>query len=134
MASDSIQKILASIREDKKVKGVIIRINSGGGSSLASDIIWKEINLLKEKKNVIISFSDVAASGGYYIAVGADNIIANRNSITGSIGVFGGKFALGGLYKKLGIERQFIKQVKRHPFFQRKMNLLQQRECCLKSI
>ena len=76
-------------RTDKKVKAVVLRINSPGGSALASDVIWREVMLTKKVKPVIVSMGDLAASGGYYIACAADSIYAQPNTITGSIGVFG---------------------------------------------
>ena len=80
---------LRNARLDENVKAVVLRISSPGGSALASDVIWREVQLTKEKKPVIASMSDVAASGGYYIAMGCDTIVAHPNTITGSIGVFG---------------------------------------------
>jgi len=76
-------------RMDKTVKAIVLRVNSGGGSASASEQIWREVELAKKVKPVIVSFGDVAASGGYYIACGADSIFAQPNTITGSIGVFG---------------------------------------------
>lgn len=80
---------LRSARMDENVKAVVLRISSPGGSALASDVIWREIQLLKKEKPIIASMSDYAASGGYYIAMGCDTIVAHPNTITGSIGVFG---------------------------------------------
>jgi len=76
-------------RKDKNVKAIVLRINSPGGSAMASDVIWREVILAKKVKPVIASMSDVAASGGYYIAMACDTIVAHPNTITGSIGVFG---------------------------------------------
>jgi len=76
-------------RKDKNVKAIVLRINSPGGSAMASDVIWREVTLAKKVKPVIASMSDVAASGGYYIAMACDTIVAHPNTITGSIGVFG---------------------------------------------
>src|SRR5690606_9732276 len=76
-------------REDDNVKAVVLRINSPGGSALASELIWREIALTKQVKPVIVSMGDFAASGGYYMACNADHIIAEPTTITGSIGVFG---------------------------------------------
>lgn len=76
-------------REDASVKAIVIRVNSGGGSALASEVIWREVEAAKKSKPVIVSFGDVAASGGYYMSCGADSIFAQPNTITGSIGVFG---------------------------------------------
>lgn len=89
MSSTKLCKALYEIRRNKDIKTVVIRINSPGGSALASDEIWREIKLLKQKMKVIVSMGDVAASGGYYIATPADYIFAENSTITGSIGVFG---------------------------------------------
>lgn len=89
IGSISMTKAIATAREDKNVKAIVLRVNSPGGSSLASDMIAREIALCKGKKPVVVSMGDVAASGGYYISALADTIIALPNSITGSIGVFG---------------------------------------------
>lgn len=89
IGSISMTKSIAKAREDKDVKAIVLRVNSPGGSSLASDMIAREIALCRGKKPVIVSMGDVAASGGYYISALADTIIALPNSITGSIGVFG---------------------------------------------
>ena len=88
IASDDYRVLIQKIRNDKSIDAVVLRVNSPGGSALASDIIWREIDLLKKEKPVIVSMGDVAASGGYYIACGADSIFADANTITGSIGVF----------------------------------------------
>jgi len=88
IGSDSYKNILRKIRLDKSIKAVVFRINSGGGSSLASEVIWREISLIRKEKPVVVSMGDVAASGGYYIACNADSVFANANTITGSIGVF----------------------------------------------
>ncbi len=84
-----ITKALVKARDDESVKAVVLRVNSPGGSALTSDIIWREVELVKEKKPVVVSMGNVAASGGYYIAAGADKIFAEPTTITGSIGVFG---------------------------------------------
>ncbi|AIZ41507.1 signal peptide peptidase SppA [Cellulophaga baltica] len=84
-----INSSLKKAREDDAVKAIVLRVNSPGGSALTSDIIWREIELTKAIKPVVVSMGDVAASGGYYIAVGADKIFAEPTTITGSIGVFG---------------------------------------------
>lgn len=104
IGSDRISKAIREAREDKKVKAIVLRVNSPGGDALASDIIWREVVLAREKKPVIVSMGDVAASGGYYIACGASKIIASPSTITGSIGVFGVIPNLQKLYNnKLGI-------------------------------
>ena len=89
IGGDRFEEIFHDLRKNKKVKGVVLRINSGGGSALASEVMWQEINALSQVKPLIISIGDVAASGGYYIACGGDYIYSESNAITGSIGVFG---------------------------------------------
>lgn len=89
IGSETISKAIRKVREDDKVKAVVLRVNSPGGSALASDVIWREVYLCKQKKPIIVSMGDVAASGGYYISCAADSIFAQPNTITGSIGVFG---------------------------------------------
>ncbi|HEY0899424.1 MAG TPA: signal peptide peptidase SppA [Sphingobacteriaceae bacterium] len=89
IGSERISRAIRTAREDKKVKAVVLRVNSPGGSALASDVIWREVVLTKKVKPIMVSMGDVAASGGYYIACAADSIFAQPNSITGSIGVFG---------------------------------------------
>ncbi|MEN0055599.1 MAG: signal peptide peptidase SppA [Mucilaginibacter sp.] len=88
IGSERISKALRKARMDDKVKAVVLRVNSPGGSSLASDVIWREVMLTKKAKPIIVSMGDVAASGGYYISCAADSIIAEPNTITGSIGIF----------------------------------------------
>ena len=89
IGSERISRAIRKARTDDKVKALVLRVNSPGGSALASDVIWREVVLTKKVKPVIVSMGDVAASGGYYIACGADSIFAQPNTITGSIGVFG---------------------------------------------
>ncbi|HWV75216.1 MAG TPA: signal peptide peptidase SppA, partial [Pseudosphingobacterium sp.] len=89
IGSDRIARAIRTVREDDKIKAVVFRVNSPGGSALASDVIWREVELTKKVKPIIVSMGDVAASGGYYIACAADSIFAQPNTITGSIGVFG---------------------------------------------
>ncbi|MAJ06304.1 MAG: signal peptide peptidase SppA [Crocinitomicaceae bacterium] len=89
MGSKTIVKAVNKAKNDSSIKAVVLRVNSPGGSALASDVIWRSIEKTKEVKPVIVSMGDVAASGGYYISCGADRIFAEPNTITGSIGVFG---------------------------------------------
>ncbi|MDR6784931.1 protease-4 [Pedobacter africanus] len=89
IGSERISRTIRKARLDENIKAIVLRVNSPGGSALASDVIWREIVLAKKVKPVIASFGDVAASGGYYIACAADSIIVQPNTITGSIGVFG---------------------------------------------
>jgi len=88
IGSERISQALRKVRLDDKVKAVVLRVNSPGGSSLASDVIWREVMLTKQVKPIIVSMGDVAASGGYYISCAADSIFAEPNTITGSIGIF----------------------------------------------
>ena len=103
IGSDGLSSAIRKARKDSSIKAIVLRVNSPGGSALASDIIWREVVLAKAVKPVIISMGDVAASGGYYIACPADRIFANRNTITGSIGVFGLMFNAEELMGKIGI-------------------------------
>ncbi|HAN19905.1 MAG: signal peptide peptidase SppA [Bacteroidetes bacterium GWC2_33_15] len=104
IGSDRISQAIRRARKDSTVKAIVFRVNSGGGSALSSEIIWREVKLAQEVKPVIASLGDVAASGGYYIVCPAQTIVASPNTITGSIGVFGllfnGKELLN---KKLGV-------------------------------
>ncbi|XP_043700963.1 serine protease SPPA, chloroplastic isoform X2 [Telopea speciosissima] len=103
---------IRSVRESKRYKAVIIRIDSPGGDALASDLMWREIRLLAASKPVIASMSDVAASGGYYMAMAAGTIVAENLSLTGSIGVVTGKFNLGKLYEMIGFNKDIISRGK----------------------
>ena len=101
---------LRQIGEDDKVKGVILRVNSPGGSAVGSDMIWREVRRLEEMgKPVIASMSGVAGSGGYYISMGARHIVTQPSTITGSIGVIFGKFDLHGFYEWLGVTNDRVK-------------------------
>ncbi|XP_061347679.1 serine protease SPPA, chloroplastic-like [Gastrolobium bilobum] len=111
IAEKFIEKI-RSVRESKEFKAAIIRIDSPGGDALASDLMWREIRLLAASKPVIASMSDVAASGGYYMAMGAEAIVAESLTLTGSIGVVTGKFNLGKLYEKIGFNKETISRGK----------------------
>jgi len=103
-----ITKALIKARDDDKVKAIVLRVNSPGGSALTSDIIWRELELVKEKKPVVVSMGNVAASGGYYIAVGADLIFAEPTTITGSIGVFGAIPNINELAADIGINAEQV--------------------------
>ncbi len=103
-----INKALKEAREDEKVKAIVLRVNSPGGSALASELIWREIELTKKIKPVIVSMGDLAASGGYYIACNADKIFAEPNTITGSIGVFGTIPNMHKLAEDLGINAEQV--------------------------
>jgi protease-4 len=102
--------LLRKARLDKSIKAIVVRINSGGGSALASENIWREMSLAKQAKPLMVSFGDVAASGGYYIAAPADSIFASKNTITGSIGVFGIVPDMSTFFKnKLGVTFDGVK-------------------------
>jgi protease-4 len=110
MGSETIARAIKKAREDKSIKAIVFRIDSGGGSGIASDVIWREIVLCKGKKPFIVSMSDVAGSGGYFIACPGDTILADPGTITGSIGVISGKLNLKGLYQKIGFSKEILKR------------------------
>lgn len=107
IAEQFIEKI-RSVKESKRYKAVIIRIDSPGGDALASDLMWREIRLLAASKPVVASMADVAASGGYYMAMAAGAIVSENLTLTGSIGVVTGKFNLGKLYERIGFNKEII--------------------------
>lgn len=110
MGSETISKAIREARLDENIKAIVLRVNSPGGSALASDVMWREVVLAKKVKPVIVSMGDVAASGGYYIACAADKIVADEKTITGSIGVFGVvPNAQGLMNNKLGITFDRVK-------------------------
>jgi protease IV len=104
----SMVKVLKQVADDASIKGVILRIDSPGGDGVASDDILHEMKLLSKKKPVLISMSDLAASGGYFIAMTGDPVLAYSNTLTGSIGVFFGKVDLRGLYDKIGLKKELL--------------------------
>lgn len=109
VGSEKFSKAIKRARENDKVKAVVIRVNSPGGGIVASDVMWHEIMLTKAKKPVIASMSAVAASGGYYLSMPCDTIVAQPNTITGSIGIFGMMFNMSGfLENKLGITSDVV--------------------------
>ena len=103
IAAEPLGKTLKRLREDDAVKAVVLRIDSPGGSALASDLIWHDLWLLREKKPLIASLGNIAASGGYYMACAANRIVAERTTILGSIGVFGGKIVFGAALDQFGV-------------------------------
>ncbi len=111
VGAESIIEILNEIKDKDDVQAVVLRINSPGGSALASDMIYRKVKELREehKKYVVVSMGNIAASGGYYIACAGNKIIANRGTLTGSIGVIGGVLKGSALYSKLGIKEDTIK-------------------------
>jgi protease-4 len=103
--SDTLNEYIRQARRDRSVRAIVLRIDSPGGSATASDAIWRELTITKNERSdrpLIASMSDLAASGGYYIAMPAQVIVAQPSTLTGSIGIFGGKVVTGGIYEKLG--------------------------------
>jgi protease-4 len=115
MGSTTIIEAIRKANEDKNVVAIVLRVDSPGGSALASDLIWHETQVVK--KPIVASMGDVAASGGYYISMGAKKIFAAPSTITGSIGVVGGKMALTGLFNKVGITTETIERGKNSGIF-----------------
>jgi protease-4 len=112
LTSNGFDKLLVQVAGDSTIKGVVVRIDSPGGEVTASDDIWRQMNLLSKKKPTVISMSDLAASGGYYMAMTGDAIVAEPGTLTGSIGVVFGKPNLHGLYDKLGITKDSLQRGK----------------------
>ncbi|HEX2272079.1 MAG TPA: signal peptide peptidase SppA [Pyrinomonadaceae bacterium] len=108
IGSDTVVKALNDAAAEKSIKAIVLRVDSPGGSGLASDVIWRAVEMANQKKPVVVSMSDVAASGGYYISAGASKIIAQPSTITGSIGVVAGKPVMRGLYDWLGISNEYV--------------------------
>jgi protease IV len=103
IGSDSLVEYIRDARADRSIKAIVLRVDSPGGSSTASDVIWRELSISRENNRpVIVSMSDLAASGGYYIALGGDAIVAQPGTLTGSIGVYTGKFVTTGTLEKVG--------------------------------
>jgi protease IV len=103
LGSETFVQWIRKVRVDPTIRAIVVRIDSPGGSAIASDVIWRELKLAHDVKPVIVSMGDVAASGGYYIALPADAIVAEPGTITGSIGVVTGKFVVKGTLDKLGV-------------------------------
>ncbi|MFI6815361.1 signal peptide peptidase SppA [Nonomuraea sp. NPDC050328] len=108
MGSDTISAAIRSARRDDQIKAVVFRVDSPGGSYVASDAVWREIVLTRKVKPVIVSMGDLAASGGYFVAMAADVIVAQPGTLTGSIGVFGGKPVLAELLDKVGVTSDVV--------------------------
>ena len=105
LGSDSVVEDIRRIRADSSIRAIILRIDSPGGSSTASDVIWRELTITKNGANgkpIIVSMSDLAASGGYYLAMAGDVVVAQPGTLTGSIGIYTGKYVTGGSFEKLG--------------------------------
>ncbi len=110
VGSQTLAESLREVREDKGVRAVILRVDSPGGSSSASDAIWREVSLTRERKPVVVSMSDLAASGGYWISTPASRVVASPLTLTGSIGVWAGKFNLQGLFGWAGVRREITQR------------------------
>ena len=108
LGSETVIEALRQARTRKAIRAIVLRIDSPGGMTQASDDIWREVERCRAVKPVIVSMSDVAASGGYYFAVAADSIVASPATLTGSIGIYGGKFNILGLYHKLGLNVETV--------------------------
>lgn len=133
IASENYMSLIRKARLDKTIKAIVFRVNSGGGSALASENIWRELSLARQDKPVVVSFGDVAASGGYYISCAADSIFAEPNTITGSIGVFGIIPNMEAFFKnKLGITFDGVKTGQYadagvlHPLTEKEKKMVQQ--------
>lgn len=113
IASRTLVATLRALAKDENVKAVVMRVNSPGGSALASEQIWHAVAEVKAKKPVVVSMGGVAASGGYYISTGATKIYANANTLTGSIGVVGGKIVVGPALEQIGVKSYAVKRGER---------------------
>jgi protease-4 len=111
-ASDTLVEYINQAADDKNVKAIVLRIDSPGGSSIASDVIWRALMLARESKPLIVSMGDLAASGGYYIAMPGHVIVAEPGTLTGSIGIYTGKLAYGGALEKLGVGMETVAEGK----------------------
>lgn len=113
LGADTLKQLLREASRHKRVKAIVIRVNSPGGSALSSDLVWREIQRANESKPVVMSFGDLAASGGYYIATAGRRILAAPSTLTGSIGVIGGKLSLEKLFSKVGVTMEAIEKGRR---------------------
>lgn len=132
MGSSTTARILRRVRKDKSIAAVVFRVDSPGGSAVASDVIWREVYLTKKEKPIVVSMSDVAGSGGYWISMAADKIVAQPQSLTGSIGVISGKFNMARLYEKLGITSERIAYGKRADIYSTHRSLTPEERAHLK--
>jgi protease-4 len=110
IASDGYRELFEAIRRDTRIRGMVLRIDSGGGDALASDLLWRSVSLVTKEKPVVVSMGDVVASGGYYMAAAADEVMAEAVTVTGSIGVVGGKVNLEGLNRRIGVAKEGIER------------------------
>jgi len=117
MGSDTVAAAIRQAREDDSIKAIVFRVDSPGGSYVASDIIWREVSLTKGKKPIVVSMSDVAGSGGYFVAMAADRIIAEPGTITASIGVLAGKLVTRELWELIGVTSDAVQRGRHATFF-----------------
>jgi protease-4 len=110
VASDAYRHLLHQLQKDRAVRGVVLRVESPGGDALASDLLWRSVERLRTEKPVVVSMGEVAASGGYYLAAAADAIVAEGTTLTGSIGVVGGKVDLTGLFERAGVASDAVER------------------------
>ena len=103
-----VASMVRRLREMDQISALVLNVNSPGGSAVASDLMWREIEQMGQSKPVVAVFDDVAASGGYYLSAPAAEIIARHGTLTGSIGVFGGKLVIGGLFRKVGVHAHSV--------------------------
>jgi protease-4 len=111
LGSETLIEQIRDAREDDSIKAIVLRVDSPGGSALASDVIWRELMITRDADDarpLVVSMSDLAASGGYYIAMAGHSIVAQPGTLTGSIGVFGGKIAIGGALNKIGVNNDAV--------------------------
>jgi protease-4 len=108
--SETISRVLRQVREDDGVEAVILRLDTPGGSAAAAEMIWRAVDVTSREKPVVVSMGDYAASGGYYIAAAGDELLAQPSTLTGSLGVFSGKFAMSGLYEWAGLNWGLVKR------------------------
>jgi protease IV len=117
MGSDTVAKAIRDAREDPRIKAIILRVNSPGGSYVASDVIWREVSRTRGVKPIIVSMSDLAASGGYFVSVAADRILAQPGTLTASIGVLGGKLVTTEFWNRIGFTTDAVQRGRHATFY-----------------
>jgi protease-4 len=117
MGSDTVAAAIKEAREDDSIKAIVFRVDSPGGSYVASDIIWREVTLTKGKKPIVVSMGDVAGSGGYFVAMAADKIVAQPGTITASIGVLAGKLVTKDFWEMVGLTSDYIQRGRHATFY-----------------
>jgi len=132
IGSRTLSRHIHRAREDKSIEAIVLRVDSPGGSAVASDVIWREMVLAKKEKPVVVSMSDVAGSGGYWISMAAHKIVAQPETLTGSIGVISGKLNLAGFYRKMGITAERLAYGKKADLFTSWRGLTEEERDCIK--